>query len=51
MKDIKDFPEETRSIIERLIKQGYISGDDEINNISDDMAYILLILDRADVFN
>lgn len=51
MKDIKDFPEETRSIIEKLIKKGCISEKDEIKDISDDMAYILLILDRADVFH
>lgn len=51
MKSIDEFPEETRNVIEKLIKKGCISGKEEIMNISNEMAYILLILDRADVFN
>lgn len=51
MKSIDEFPEETRNVIEKLIKKGCISEKEEIMNISNEMAYILLILDRADVFN
>lgn len=51
MKKINELPEETRPIVERLIKQGCIISQEGSVELTDEMAYVLLILDRADVFN
>lgn len=48
---IEDLPEETQSIVERLVSQGCIDVVNQKVNISDEMAEVLLILDRADIFD
>lgn len=50
-KKIEEFPEETQTIIARLIQQGCIEVNNEEIDISDGMAKLLLILDRANVFD
>lgn len=49
-KKIEEFPEETRSVILRLIKNGCIEVENNEIDITKDMAKLLLILDRANVF-
>lgn len=51
MRYIEELPEETRSIIERLVKRGCIVCQNGKVDLTNEMAYLLLILDRADVFN
>ena len=49
MKKINDLPKETRNVIMRLIEKGCIEEDNGMIDLTDEMAKLLLILDRADV--
>lgn len=51
MKKVEELPEETRTIVMRLIKKGFIVCIDDKVKLTDEMAELLLILDRADIFN
>lgn len=48
---IEEFPEELRFTVERLVRKGFIESVDGRINITDDMARLLVILDRADLFD
>lgn len=51
-KELATFSDETRTVLERLIRKGCIEIKE--NNkiaVSEEMAELLLILDRANVFN
>ena len=50
MIDIKQLPDNTQSIIKRLIEQGCIDVENERVDLTVEMAQLLLILDRAGVF-
>lgn len=50
MIDIKQLPDNTQSIIKRLIEQGCIDVENERVDLTLEMAQLLLILDRAGVF-
>lgn len=50
MIDIKKLPDNTQSIIKRLIEQGCIETQNGMVDLTVEMAQILLILDRAGIF-
>lgn len=51
MKKIEELPEDTRNTVKRLIKKGCITNKNNMVELTDEMAKLLLILDRADVFD
>lgn len=50
-KEIEKLPRETQNVVRRLIKKGYVINKNNKVELTDEMANLLLILDRADVFN
>lgn len=47
---VKECPSWAQATIQKLIKKGYLTGNGEGLNLSEDMVRLLVILDRAGVF-
>ena len=50
MIDIEKLPYDTKSIVKRLVEEGCIDVQNGSVDLTEEMAYLLLILDRAGVF-
>lgn len=50
MIDIEKLPYDSQSIVRRLVEEGCIDVQNGSVDLTEEMAYLLLILDRAGVF-